>query len=348
VTNVVFRTAAAAFRRLLLGRLTGLSVGLVAVCTYFALAEPTFMTWPNWQNIIRGEAVAAILGIGMTFVLLTGGIDLSIASMTAAAGMVLGLALQAGWSWPIAFLACLGVGTGMGLVNGFLIGPAKIPFFVVTLGSLGIYQSVARLVTPGSQTIALFGSKTFTGLGNLTTGSTGALPNVLLLLIALYLFGTVMLRYSKFGYSIFAVGSNPQAARLTGVRVNLVLASVYTASGALAAIAAAVSTGQSSAATPDADPTLTLSVAAAVLIGGTAFTGGEGGLFGTVLGIVFLGVIENGLLLTNVSQFWQGTVTGLILIVAVGFGVLRDYGLGLRQRRIVVARRRARSASADA
>jgi ribose transport system permease protein len=341
--GVVFRAAAGGFRRLLLGRLTGLSVGLVAVCTYFAVVEPTFMTWPNWQNIIRAEAVAAILGIGMTFVLLTGGIDLSIASMTAGAGMILGLALEHGWAWPLALLACVGVGVGMGLVNGFLIGPARIPFFVVTLGTLGIYQSFARLVTPGSQTIALFGVKTFTRLGDLTTGKVGPLPNVLVLVIALYLLGTVMLRYSKFGYSIFAVGSNPRAARLTGIRVNAVLTAVYTASGLLAAIAAAVSTGQSSAATPDADPTLTLAVAAAVLIGGTAFTGGDGGLLGTALGIVFLGVIQNGLLLTNVSEFWQGTVTGLILILAVGFGVLRDYGLTLRQRRIVIARRRGRA-----
>jgi ribose transport system permease protein len=338
----LLRTTAGAFRRLLLGRLTGLTFGLVAVCTYFTLAEPTFMTWPNWQNIIRAEAVAAILGIGMTFVLLTGGIDLSVASMTAAAGMILGLALEHGWAWPLAFLACVGVGTGMGFVNGFLIGAARIPFFVVTLGTLGIYQSFARLVTPGSQTIALFGTGTFTGLGNLTTGKIGPLPNVLVLLIVLYVLGTVMLRFSKFGYSIFAVGSNARAARLTGVRVNAVLAAVYTASGVLAAIAAAVNTGQSSAATPDADPTLTLTVAAAVLIGGTAFTGGDGGLLGTALGIVFLGVIQNGLLLTNVSAFWQGTVSGLILIIAVGFGVLRDYGLALRQRRIVVARRRVR------
>jgi len=322
-----------------------LSVGLVAVCTYFALAEPTFMTWPNWQNIIRAEAVAAILAIGMTFVLLTGGIDLSVASMTAGAGMVLGLALEHGWAWPLALLACIGVGTGMGFANGFLIGPARIPFFVVTLGTLGIYQSFARLVTPGSQTIALFGVTTFTRLGELTNGTVGPLPNVLVLVIVLYLLGTVMLRYSKFGYSIFAVGSNPQAARLTGVRVNAVLASVYTTSGLLAAIAATVRTGQSSAATPDADPTLMLTVAAAVLIGGTAFTGGDGGLLGTALGIVFLGVIQNGLLLTNVSQFWQGTVSGVILILAVGFGVLRDYGLRLRQRRIVITRRRDRSGS---
>src|SRR5438067_659193 len=120
-------------RALSLGRFTGVAVGLVAVSIYFWAAEPTFMTWENWQGIIRAQAVVAILAIGMTFVLLTGGIDLSIASMTAGAGMVLGLALEHGWAWPLALLACIGVGTGMGLANGFLIGPARLPFFVVTL-----------------------------------------------------------------------------------------------------------------------------------------------------------------------------------------------------------------------
>jgi ribose transport system permease protein len=335
--HIFLRGLKGTLRRLLLGRLTGVTLGLIAVCIYFWATEPTFMTWANWQNMIRVQGVAAILAIGMTFVLLTGGIDLSIASMTAAAGMVMGLAIQHGWAWETASLACIGAGIVMGSLNGFLIGVAKIPFFVVTLGTLAIYQSFARLVTPGSQTITLFSYQRFTPLADLINGKVGPFPNLLILVAGLYVLGAIVLRYSKFGYAVYAVGSNRQAARLAGIRVTLALVSVYTISGLLAGVAAIVHTGQLSASTPDADPTLIFTVAAAVLIGGTAFTGGDGGLLGTAIGIVFLGVVENGLLLSDVSQFWQGAVSGLILIAAVGIGVLRDY-----VRRLTLARIRLR------
>jgi ribose transport system permease protein len=337
---VVVRGLESAARRLLLGRLTGVTLGLVAVCVYFWIEEPVFMTWANWQNIIRVQAVAAILAIGMTFVLLTGGIDLSVASATAGTGMVLGLAVQHGAGWEAAALACLGVGIAMGFLNGFLIGLARIPFFVVTLGTLAIYQSFARLVTPGSQTISLFAYPSFTPLADLTNGRVGPIPNILLIVAGLYLLGGIVLRVTKFGYATYAVGANREAARLTGIRVTLVLVAVYTISGLLAGVAAVVHTGQLTASTPDADPTLMLTVVAAVLIGGTAFTGGDGGLLGTAIGVIFLGVIENGLLLSEVSIFWQGMVSGLILILAVGIGVLRDYGWRLQPRRIRLGRAR--------
>ena len=154
-----------------------------------------------------------------------------------------------------------------------------------------------------------------------------------------------MLRYTAFGRALFAIGSNQEAARLNGINVSRILIAVYTIAGLAAGLAAILQVGRLTAASPTVDPTLLLTVLAAVLIGGTSFTGGEGGVLGTVIGVVFLGVVQNGLTLSNVSSFWQGTVSGVILITAVGLGVLRDRGYNLRQRR--VARAPADQTTAD-
>jgi ribose transport system permease protein len=312
-------------RRFSLGRYTGVVIGLAAVCVFLWITQPVFMTWTNWENIIRTQAVVAILAIGMTFVVITGGIDLSVASLTALASMVLGEAIQHGSSSIVAFLACVGAGIALGLMNGLLIGITKIPFFVVTLGTLSIYQSWAYLFTQGS-TISLFGVNNFNQINNVTNNAVGPFPNLLIICAALYICGMIVLRYTYFGRSVFAVGSNREAARLTGIKVTAVLISVYTISGLTAGLGAAVQTGRLTAADPQADPNLMLNVVAAVLIGGTAFTGGDGSLVGTIIGVLFLGVIQNGLALSGVSTFWQGTVSGVILIAAVGIGVLRNHG----------------------
>ena len=329
-------------RRLTRGRYTGVLAGLILVCIYLALTEPIFLHWDNWENIIRTESVVLTLGIGMTFVVLTGGIDLSIASASVAAGMILGLVVQHGGSWWLGCLACIGFGIVLGLVNGLGVGVLKIPFFVFTLGTLSIYQSIALLTTNGA-TISLFLYPRFNEVQNIANGTVGPFPTILLIGIGMYLIGSFVLHFTAFGRSIYAVGSNVEAARLTGVKVTLVLISVYTISGMTAGLGAIVQTGRLTGAGPQVDPNLLLTVIAAVLIGGTAFTGGDGGLLGTAIGGLFLGVIQNGLQLSNVSTFWQGTVSGLILICAVGLGVLRNSNA----RMWLARRRRARVGSEE-
>jgi ribose/xylose/arabinose/galactoside ABC-type transport system permease subunit len=226
-------------------------------------------------------------------------------------------------------------------VNGVVIGIMRIPFFVVTLGTLSIYQSVALLSTSG-ETVSLFSFPKFNQVQVLINQNTGPLPTVLLLAGALYLIGVFVLHFTGFGRGVYAVGSNPEAARLSGINVTGVLVSVYAIAGLSAGFAAVVQTGRLTAAGPQVDPNLMLNVIAAVLIGGTAFTGGDGGLFGTVIGVLFLGVVQNGLQLSSVSTFWQGTVSGLILVLAVGIGVLRDSGVAGRWRaRLLRPRERA-------
>lgn len=321
-----------ALRRLSLGRYTGVVLGLIAVCVYLAATQPVFLTWQNWQNIFRSQAVVATLAVGMTFVVLTGGIDLSIASGTASGAMIIGLAIQHGSPWVPAVLAGVAISLLLGFLNGFMIGVARIPFFVVTLGTLSVYQSFALLTTTGA-TISLFPFKRFSSVQTLINGNIGPLPTVLVLDVALYLVGTFILRYTHFGRSVYAVGSNAEAARLTGIKVSLVLVSVYSIAGLTAGFGAVVQTGRLTAASPQVDPNLMLTVIAAVLIGGTAFTGGDGGLLATAIGVLFLGVIQNGLQLSSISTFWQGTVSGLILISAVGLGVLREHGWRIKLRR---------------
>jgi ribose transport system permease protein len=331
-----------AVRRLGVGRYAGVVTGLLVFCVYLSLTQEVFLTWTNWQNIFRSNSVILILALGMTFVVITAGIDLSIASMTVAAGMIFGLAVDHGSSWIVAVAATLGFGVALGLANGVLIGIARISFFVVTLGTLSIYASIALLTTSG-ETIALYDKKSYETSSSLANGTQLGIPNSLILCAVLYIVGAFVLRYTRFGRAVYAVGSNPEAARLAGVKVVVILVAVYTISGLMAGTGAVVQTGRLAAAAPQIDPTLMLTVVAAVLIGGTAYTGGEGGLLGTVIGVFFLGVVQNGLTLSSVSPFWQGTVSGLILIVAVGLGVLRENGWSLRSR---FARRVAAPASA--
>lgn len=316
--------------RLRLGQFAGVIIGLIAVCIYMAATEPAFMTWANWQNIFRSESIAFVLAIGMTYVVLTGGIDLSVGSTTAASAVMLGLAVQGGSSWWVGALAASGTGLALGLLNGVLTGVARISFFVVTLGSLSIYQSIALLSTESGQTISLFGFERFSTLRDLINGEVGPFPTVVVIIVAMYIVASLILRYTRFGRAIYAVGANAEAARLNGISVTLVLVSVYAISGLTAGFGAVVQTGRLTAAAPQADPTLMLTVVAAVLIGGTSFAGGEGGLFGTFLGVLFLGIIQNALQLGDVSAFYQGLVSGVILIVAVGIGVLREHAARLR------------------
>jgi ribose transport system permease protein len=302
--------------RLVPGRYTGLLVALVAVVVYLTLTEDVFLTWDNLLNIGKSNSVVFVLAIGATFVVISAGIDLSIASAATASGMILGLTMDAGWSIVAALALTLLFGLFLGALNGVLITRLRISFLVVTLGTLSIYQSFA-LVVNGGQTISVFGKPGFSVLGGFVNNDIGPVPVLLVFDLALLLVAGGVLRYSAFGRALFAVGSNPEAARLNGISVGRILLVTYALSGLTAGLAAVVQVGRLTGASAQADPTLLLTAIAAVLIGGTTYTGGEGGVLGTVIGVVFLGVVQNGLTLADVPSFWQGTVSGVLLILAV-------------------------------
>jgi len=320
-----------------MGRYAGVLVALVLLCVYLSITQDVFLTWGNITNIAKSNSVVFVLAIGATFVVISAGIDLSTASTTAAAGMVLGLAMEAGWSIVPVLAATVLFGVFLGLVNGILITKLRISFLVVTLGTLSIYQSFALIVNDG-QTISVFGEPGFSVLSDFVNDQIGPFPILLIFDLVLLLVAGGVLRYTGFGRALFAVGSNPEAARLNGIEVGRIILITYGIAGLAAGLASIVQVGRLTGASAQADPTLLLTVVAAVLIGGTAYTGGEGGVLGTLIGVLFLGVVQNGLTLSDVSSFWHGTVSGVILIGAVGLGVRRDLNWSARRRRTTPAR----------
>lgn len=313
--------------RFSIGRVLGAVIGLVIVVAFLGITEPTFLTWGNLMNIFRAQSILFLLAIGMTFVILTGCLDLSVASATGFAGMVLGLCIKAGMGTIPAVLVCIVAGVLLGLFNGFLIGFARISWFVVTLATLSIYASVILVVTRGS-TISLFNYQTFNPIAKIANEDVGPIPIILIVIVAFYAIAWFVLHRTAFGRAVYATGSNPEAARLNGINVPLVFMLVFTIAGLMCGFGAIQQNGRLTAAVPIVDPNQMLAVIAAVLIGGMSLRGGEGGLLGTFLGCLFLGVIQNGLTLKQVSAFWQGTVTGAILLIAVGLAVAREYGVG--------------------
>jgi ribose transport system permease protein len=306
-----------------MARYAGVLVALVLVCAYLALTQDVFLTWGNLANIAKSNTVVFVLAIGATFVVISAGIDLSTASAAAAAGMILGLTMDAGWNIVLALAATVLFGGFLGLINGILITRLGVSFLVVTLGTLSIYQSFALVVNDG-QTITVFGKPGFSVLSGFVNDDIGPFPVLVVFDLVFLLAAGGVLRYTGFGRALFAVGSNPETARLNGIDVGRILLVTYGIAGLASGLAAVVQVGRLTGASPQADPTLLLTVVAAVLLGGTAYTGGEGGVLGTFIGVVFLGVVQNGLTLSNVSSFWHGTVSGVILIAAVGLGVRRE------------------------
>jgi ribose transport system permease protein len=324
------RPSLGSLEALSLGRYAGVIVALIVVAVVLTITQGTFLTWDNMKNIIAANSVILILGLGATFVVITAGIDLSTASLMTACSMMLAIAFKSGWALVPAVVLALAFGAAAGWGNGFLIAKGRISFLAVTLGALSIWQSFSLVVQEG-QTVSVFSSSAFKPIHELVTNDIGPIPLLLIFDVALILVFGGVLRYTTFGRSLFAIGSNEEAARLSGINVSRVLIAVYTIAGLAAGLACLVSVGRLTAGSPTPDPNLLLTVLAAVLIGGTSFTGGVGGVAGTAIGVVFLGVIQNGLTLSNVSSFWQGIVSGSILIIAVGLGVLRERGFTIRR-----------------
>lgn len=308
----------------------GALVSILLVAIFLSLTQDVFLTWANLMNIVRSNSVVFILALGATYVVIAGAIDLSVASLMAVCTMVYGLVLTAGMPAIPALFVIMGLGAFLGALNGLLISYARVSFLVVTLGTLSIYQSIALILNSGTS-ISVFSMEAFKPVYDFVNGSVGPFPFVFFFdLVMLLILGGV-LKFTAFGRAIYAIGSNREAARLNGVNVPLVVMCVFLIAGLMASLAALVQVGRLTSAGADVDPTILMTVLAAVLIGGTAFTGGEGGVFGTMIGVLFLGVIQNGLTLSGVSSFWQGLVSGGILIAAVWLGGARQIIRKVRQ-----------------
>ncbi|HIK04664.1 MAG TPA: ribose ABC transporter permease [Trichormus sp. M33_DOE_039] len=291
---------------------------LVIICILFSLLSPNFFTAGNAVNILRQASINIVLATGMTFVILTGGIDLSVGSILAVSAVVavlVSLLPALGW---LAVPAALLTGLLLGLLNGALITFLDVPPFIVTLGSLTALRGAAFLVANGTTVINR--NINFAWVGNSYVGPLPWLVIIALLTVAVSWF---VLRQTVLGVQIYAVGGNERAARLTGIKVNRVLLFVYGVSGLLAGLAGIMSASRLYSATGILGQGYELDAIAAVILGGTSFTGGIGTIGGTLLGALIIAVLNNGLTLLNMSYFWQLVVKGLVIIAAVMIDRLR-------------------------
>ncbi|MBO3463488.1 ribose ABC transporter permease [Aetokthonos hydrillicola Thurmond2011] len=291
---------------------------LVLICILFSLLSPNFLTAGNAVNILRQASINIVLATGMTFVILTGGIDLSVGSILAVSAVVavlVSLLPALGWA---AIPAGLLTGLLLGLVNGGLITFLDVPPFIVTLGSLTALRGTAYLVANGTTVINR--QINFAWLGN---SYVGPFPWLVIVALLTVLVSWFVLRQTVLGVQIYAVGGNERAARLTGIKVDRVLLFVYGVSGLLSGLAGIMSASRLYSATGMLGQGYELDAIAAVILGGTSFTGGIGTIGGTLLGALIIAVLNNGLTLLNMSYFWQLVVKGLVIIVAVVIDRLR-------------------------
>jgi ribose transport system permease protein len=314
-----------------------LAVLLVLVALFSAVEPDAFLSVSNFRNIVVNVSILAILGVGLTFIIITGGIDLSVGSVLVFSGVVAAKTMEAlggqgvGVSVVGALVACA-AGTAWGMLNGVLVAKAKVPALIVTLGTLGMALGGAQLITGG---IDVRGAPTVLtdtiGFGRLF----GQIPYLSLISAVVVVAGAVLLHRTRFGRYTYAVGSNDEAARRVGVRVDRHLILVYTLGGFCAGLAGILNLAFFASTTIAGQSNTALNVIAGVVIGGTSLFGGIGTIAGTVVGLFIPSVLENGFVIMGVQPFWQQVVVGAFLIAAVYVDQVRRAAAtrGARSRR---------------
>ena len=294
-------------------QLFGMLPILILLCIGFELLSGRFITLVNLSIVMQQAAINTTLASGMTFVILTGGIDLSVGSIVAASAMVSVLSsLIPGWGY-LGIPAGLGVGLLCGLANGLLVAVVKLPPFIATLGSLTAVRGLARLI--GNDSTVFNTSMPFAFIGN---GALFGVPWLVIIAFAGILVSWVILRKTVLGTYIYAIGGNEDAARLAGIRVAAVLVFVYAISGMFAGLGGVLSAARLYAANGlQLGQAYELDAIAAVILGGTSLVGGIGSIWGTLIGALIIAVLTNGLILVGVSDIWQYIVKGLVIIAAV-------------------------------
>ncbi|WP_117168026.1 ABC transporter permease [Paraliobacillus sediminis] len=297
----------------------GMVIILIVLCIVMSIMAPNFLDTTNVTNILKQVSITAILAAGMTIVILTGGIDLSVGSIVALSGVVSVMASQAGVNPLLAMLIGAGAGYIIGLINGLFTAMAGIPAFIVTLGSMTYVRGLAYVISGGYPVVLESNFFRFFGAGSILS-----IPTPIYIMLFVYLIMFFVLKYTMFGRHIYAIGGNEEAARLTGIKVKKTLVNVYSISGLLAGLGGVVLAGRLYSGQPTAGNMYELDAIAAVILGGTSFTGGIGKVQGTIIGVLIMGVITNGLTLMDVSYYWQLVVKGGVIISAVLLDRLRS------------------------
>ena len=300
---------------------------LLVLMAAFAFLQPRFFSSVNLFNVMRQVSITGLLAIGMTFVILTAGIDLSVGSLLAFCGLVAAAVAKGGmqdrftvgdaaigYGWPLALLAAIAVGLVGGFLQGVAITRLKVPAFVVTLGGMSVFRGAALLFAAGGPISGFQPDFAWWGQGRIWT-----VPVPVIIFLVTAVLAHIVLRYTRYGRQVYAVGGNPEAARLAGLNVNQIICSVYVIMGFFAGLGSFVLAARLNSAEAVAGTGYELTVIASVVIGGTSLFGGAGSIFGTVIGAVLIGVLLNGLVLMNVSSYIQQIIIGIIIVLAVAF-----------------------------
>jgi len=298
----------------------GIVLAFLLLCLILGLANSNFFTWGNWVNILRQTSINGILAIGMTYVILTRGIDLSVGSLLAVSGIVAASFVTGPQAQHpmLGIAAGLAVGLVLGMINGGLVARLAVAPFVATLGMLSVARGLTQIYNDGMPIASL--SPAFRTIG---MGMWAGLPVPVIILLFTYLIFWFLLRYTTFGRAVYAVGGNEKSAKTSGINTRRVIFTVYAISGLLSALAGLILTARTSSALPQAGIAYELDAIAAVVIGGTSLSGGVGSLTGTMIGALIIGVINNGLDLMGVDSYYQQVIKGVIIVAAVLLDVSR-------------------------
>jgi ribose transport system permease protein len=298
-------------------------ITLVTLFVALSIASPYFLTYTNLSSVVRQTAVINIMALGMTLIIIAGGIDLSVGAVLAFSGLLGTMAMEAGWSIPVGVLVGLLCGLFWGLTNGLLITQLKINPFIVTLGTLGIARGVTLIISNGLPVHRIPKEFSFLGEGNLL-----GVPFVLWVLVFCAALTHVILEHTRMGRYAFAIGSNPEAAYYTGIPVGFHTTAVYAYSGLLCGLAGMIEASRLMTGQPTAGQGYELQVIAAVVIGGGSLRGGEGSVIGTLVGAFIMGLLANGSDLLGISPYLQQAIIGGVIILAVAVDELRKRKLG--------------------
>ncbi|WP_255428488.1 ribose ABC transporter permease [Sporosarcina psychrophila] len=289
-------------------------IGLLLIVIIISIMSPNFLTLNNLLNVLRQVSINALIAFGMTFVILTGGIDLSVGSILALTGAVTAGLMAGGMDPLLAMFLGLLLGAVLGAINGVIIAKGKVAPFIATLATMTIYRGLTLVYTEGKPISGLGDSQAFQLLGK---GYFFGIPVPVITMGITFGILYFILKKTTFGRRVYAVGGNEEASRLSGISVDRIKIYVYALTGMLAALAALILTSRLNSAQPTAGNMFELDAIAAVVLGGTSLTGGRGWIVGTLIGALIIGVLNNGLNLIGVSSFFQQVVKGAVILVAV-------------------------------
>jgi ribose transport system permease protein len=292
---------------------------IVVLWIYLAIASPYFFTLHNIRGLFSQDAIVGVLGVGELFTIITGGIDLSVGTVAELVNIIFTITVLGNMPIPLAIIISLAVAVGIGLVNGILIYELNMPPFIATLGTMSVADGAALLLSGGTNISGLPIS-----ISNFGTGNFLGLPNLFWILIASIVVGEIILRYTTLGRYVYAMGSNVEAAKLSGVNTRKTIYFVYAFSGLFAGIGGIMITARLWMGVPTSGLNLNLDAIAAAAIGGASLFGAQGSSIGVFLGSIVMATILNGTVLININTFWQEIITGLLIMATVALDQIRS------------------------